>query len=68
MPSLDNRGAVGAAFVGAYAPIAVVTFILIIRYALKRDAGWLWLNIFSLSTFALAIYGLLAVLNEFFML
>ncbi|KAF5312698.1 hypothetical protein D9619_002870 [Psilocybe cf. subviscida] len=52
MPSLDNRGAVGAAFVGAYAPIAVLTFILLIRYGLRRDAGWLWLNIFALTRIA----------------
>lgn len=65
MPSLDNRGAVGAAFVGAYAPIAVLTFILIVRYALRRDAGWLWLNIFSLSTSKLARYVWLAALNKF---
>jgi hypothetical protein len=46
---LDTRGIISAAQLGAYVPIAGVSLFLVIRYALRRDAGWLFLFIFSLS-------------------
>jgi len=48
MPKLDNRGIIAAATIGFYIPPAILTLFLLIRYALRRDAGWLWLFIFSL--------------------
>lgn len=50
MPKLDNRGIIAAATIGFYLPPAVLTLLLLIRYTLRRDAGWLWLFIFSLGT------------------
>lgn len=50
MPKLDNRGIIAAATIGFYIPPAILTLFLLIRYALRRDAGWLWLFIFSLCT------------------
>lgn len=50
MPNLDNRGIIAAATIGFYLPPAALTLLLITRYALRRDAGWLWLFIFSLRT------------------
>ncbi|KAF5355731.1 hypothetical protein D9756_004029 [Leucocoprinus leucothites] len=52
MPKLDNRGIIAAATIGFYLPPAILTLLLLIRYALRRDAGWLWLFIFSLSRMA----------------
>ncbi|KAJ7814151.1 hypothetical protein B0H14DRAFT_2851030 [Mycena olivaceomarginata] len=40
---LDTRGIISAAQLGAYVPIAGVSLFLVIRYALRRDAGWLFL-------------------------
>ena len=48
MPKLDNRGIIAAATIGFYLPPTILTLFLLIRYALRRDAGWLWLFIFSL--------------------
>lgn len=50
MPTLDNRGIIAAATIGFYAPVAILTLLLLFRYALRRDAGWLFLFIFSLGT------------------
>ncbi|KAJ7630588.1 hypothetical protein FB45DRAFT_915956 [Roridomyces roridus] len=52
MPSLDIRGDIAAAQLGGYFPIAVVSLVLVIRYALRRDAGWLFILIFSLTRIA----------------
>ncbi|KAJ7071489.1 hypothetical protein C8F01DRAFT_1110750 [Mycena amicta] len=52
MPSLDTRGIIAAAQLGAYTPIAAVSLYLTIRYALRRDAGWIFLLIFSLTRIA----------------
>ncbi|KAF7306597.1 Dienelactone hydrolase family protein [Mycena indigotica] len=52
MPSLDTRGIIAAAQLGAYTPIAAVSLYLTIRYALRRDAGWIFLMIFSLVRIA----------------
>lgn len=49
MPKLDQRGIIAAATIGFYAPVAVLTLLLLFRYALRRDAGWLFLFIFSLG-------------------
>ncbi|KAJ7462767.1 hypothetical protein B0H11DRAFT_2054271 [Mycena galericulata] len=52
MPSLDTRGIIAAAQLGGYVPIAVLSAFLVIRYALRRDAGWLFMLIFSLTRIA----------------
>ncbi|KDR85289.1 hypothetical protein GALMADRAFT_234063 [Galerina marginata CBS 339.88] len=52
MPKLDTRGILAAAEIGFYAPIAVVTVILIFRYAFRRDAGWFFLFLFSITRMA----------------
>ncbi|KAJ7225898.1 hypothetical protein GGX14DRAFT_641729 [Mycena pura] len=49
MPSLDTRGIIAAAQLGAYIPIAVLSAYLTVRYALRRDAGWLFMLVFSLT-------------------
>ena len=49
MPSLDTRGKIAGAEIGFYVPIAVITLLLIFRYVLRRDAGWLFLFAFSSS-------------------
>lgn len=50
MPKLDNRGIIAVGTIGFYIPPVILTLFLLIRYALRRDAGWLWLFIFSLCT------------------
>ncbi|KAJ3575921.1 hypothetical protein NP233_g797 [Leucocoprinus birnbaumii] len=52
MPKLDNRGIIAAATIAFYVPPAILTLLLLIRYALRRDAGWLWVFIFSLARIA----------------
>ncbi|KAF9056461.1 hypothetical protein BJ165DRAFT_1522368 [Panaeolus papilionaceus] len=52
MPSLDIRGKIAAAEIGFYAPIAVLTALLVFRYAFRRDAGWFFLCIFSMVRIA----------------
>lgn len=49
MPKLDTRGILAAAEIAFYAPLAALTLILIFRYAFRRDAGWFFLFIFSIS-------------------
>lgn len=49
MPRLDQRGIIAAVTIGCYAPVAALTLLLLFRYALRRDAGWLFLFIFSLG-------------------
>lgn len=48
-PKLDVRGDIAAAEIGFYVPVAVFTLILTVRYGLSKDAGWLFLFIFSLG-------------------
>ncbi|XP_006454590.1 hypothetical protein AGABI2DRAFT_182557 [Agaricus bisporus var. bisporus H97] len=52
MPKLGNRGIIAIATIGFYAPVAILTLVLLVRYALRRDAGWLFLFIFSLARMA----------------
>ena len=52
MPSLDTRGKIAAAEIAFYFPIAVLSAYLLFRYALRRDAGWLFLFLFSLARMA----------------
>lgn len=47
MPTLDIRGKIAAAQIAFYVPIAIVTILLVFRYLFRRDAGWLFLFIFS---------------------
>ncbi|KAJ7101018.1 hypothetical protein C8R43DRAFT_1048094 [Mycena crocata] len=52
MPSLDTRGIIAAAQLAAYVPIAALSLYLVIRYALRRDAGWLFMFLFSATRIA----------------
>ncbi|KAJ7169508.1 hypothetical protein C8R46DRAFT_1089019 [Mycena filopes] len=52
MPALDTRGIIAAAQLAAYVPIAGLSLFLVIRYALRRDAGWLFIFLFSLTRIA----------------
>ncbi|KAF9498136.1 hypothetical protein BDN71DRAFT_1443866 [Pleurotus eryngii] len=49
---LDERGKIAAAEIGFYVPIAAITIVLMGRYALRRDAGWLFLFLHSLVRIA----------------
>jgi len=49
---LDTRGIIAAAQLGVYIPIAVLSAYLTVRYALRRDAGWLFMLVFSLTRIA----------------
>ncbi|RDB29693.1 hypothetical protein Hypma_015150 [Hypsizygus marmoreus] len=64
MPTLDTLGKIAAAQIGFYVPIAVCTIILVFRYAFRRDAGWLFLYIFSLTRIAGGAVTLAAELIE----
>ncbi|KAJ7275426.1 hypothetical protein B0H12DRAFT_1087272 [Mycena haematopus] len=52
MPTLDTRGIIAAAQLGGYVPIAVVSLFFVVRYALRRDAGFLFMSIFSATRIA----------------
>ncbi|KAJ7596705.1 hypothetical protein C8J56DRAFT_918125 [Mycena floridula] len=52
MPTLDLRGKIAAAEIAFYAPLTIITAILTFRYGFRRDAGWLFLFIFSLARLA----------------
>ncbi|KAG6837888.1 hypothetical protein H0H93_013041 [Arthromyces matolae] len=63
MPSLDTYGKIGAAQIAFYTPVAIFTIALVFRYAFRRDAGWLFLFIFSavrIAEGALTLAGELA--------
>ena len=49
MAALDARGIIAAVQIALYVPIAIITGILFVRFALDRDAGWPFLFIFALS-------------------
>ena len=49
MPTLDIHGQIAAAQIAFYVPMTAFTIALIYRYAFRRDAGWLFLCIFSLG-------------------
>lgn len=51
MPHLDKRGIISAVEIVFYTPIALLTVYLVYRYAFRRDAGWLFLSIFSMGKF-----------------
>jgi len=63
MATLDTRGKIAAAEIGFYAPPALLCGYLVFRYALRRDAGWLFLFIFSLSKSSLICICVLSVLT-----
>lgn len=50
MPSLDGFGKLAPPVIVFYIPIFIVTLILVLRHGFKRDAGWIFLLIFSIST------------------
>ncbi|KAJ6519443.1 hypothetical protein C8R45DRAFT_808716 [Mycena sanguinolenta] len=52
MPTLDKRGIIAAAQLGGYFPIAVISLYFVFRYALRRDAGFLFMSIFSATRIA----------------
>ncbi|KAG6885720.1 hypothetical protein C0993_010893 [Termitomyces sp. T159_Od127] len=47
MSTLDLHGKISASQIAFYTPIAAFTIALVWRYAFRRDAGWLFLFIFS---------------------
>ena len=49
MPDLDARGKIAAAELAFYVPIAIVSLLLVIRYAFRRDSGWFFLLWFALG-------------------
>lgn len=51
MPDLDARGKIAAAELAFYVPIAIVSLLLVIRYAFRRDSGWFFLLWFALGAF-----------------
>jgi hypothetical protein len=51
MPHLDTRGIISAVKIVFYTPITLLTLYLVYRYAFRRDAGWLFLSIFSMGKF-----------------
>ncbi|RXW23831.1 hypothetical protein EST38_g2025 [Candolleomyces aberdarensis] len=61
---LDERGKIAAAQIAFYAPIAGLALYLVFRYALRRDAGWLFLSLFSLTRIAGGAVLLAAQLTE----
>jgi len=48
MPSLDGFGKLAPPVIVFYIPIFIVTLILVLRHGFKRDAGWIFLLIFSI--------------------
>ncbi|TRM60162.1 hypothetical protein BD626DRAFT_505683 [Schizophyllum amplum] len=48
MPDLDTRGKIAAAEIAFYVPIAILSLLLVIRYAFRRDSGWHFLFLFAL--------------------
>ncbi|KII86377.1 hypothetical protein PLICRDRAFT_56088 [Plicaturopsis crispa FD-325 SS-3] len=48
MPELQSRGKLGAATIAFYAPILVLTGVLVLRHGFRRDAGWIFLFVFSI--------------------
>lgn len=59
--SLNDKGKMAAAELGFYAPIAGLSGYLVFRYALRRDAGWLFLTLFSMAKMA---HGALIVAGQ----
>ncbi|KAH0590263.1 hypothetical protein H2248_000433 [Termitomyces sp. 'cryptogamus'] len=60
MPALDIHGKIAASQIAFYTPVAAFTIALVWRYAFRRDAGWLFLFIFSaarISEGALTLAG-----------
>jgi len=49
MPALDARGIIAAVQIALYVLIAVVAGALVARFALRRDAGWLFLFVLALT-------------------
>ena len=49
MPTLDNLGKISAVTMVVYIPVLVIATILVCRHGFTRDAGWIFLAIFSLS-------------------
>ena len=49
MPSLNTYGKIDAATMAFYLPVFAISLVLVFRHGIKRDAGWIFLCIFSLS-------------------
>lgn len=47
--ALDPRGIISAVELVFYIPTAILVLILTLRHGFRRDAGWIFLLIFSLS-------------------
>lgn len=49
MGNLDARGIIAAVEIAVYVPILVTSLVLVKRHGIKRQGGWIYLLIFSLS-------------------
>lgn len=47
--TLDPRGIISAVELVFYIPTALLTLFLTLRHGFRRDAGWIYLLIFSLG-------------------
>jgi len=55
MPSLDDHGKLAAAVIPFYLPILAISFMLVLRHGFRRESGWIFIFIFSIGAFALAL-------------
>jgi FtsH-binding integral membrane protein len=55
MPSLNDHGKLAAAIIPFYVPILLISFMLVLRHGFRRESGWIFLFIFSISTLALSL-------------
>ena len=58
MPSLNSYGKIDAATMVFYLPILGISLVLVFRNGFRRDAGWIFLCIFSLGTFCVLYAGI----------
>jgi hypothetical protein len=47
MAKIDVYGKLAAAEIAFYVPLAIATFFLTLRYGFRRDAGWIFMLVFS---------------------
>ncbi|KAL0576566.1 hypothetical protein V5O48_005398 [Marasmius crinis-equi] len=63
MAPLSLRGKIAAAEVAFWVPPAIFTLVLVIRYAFRKDAGWFFLFIFSLTRITAGALGIVIDTN-----
>ncbi|KAG7099562.1 hypothetical protein E1B28_001395 [Marasmius oreades] len=52
LPPLSIRGKIAAGEVAFWVPLTIMTLVLTVRYGFRKDAGWLFLFLFSLTRIA----------------